>query len=123
MSFGFLSGIAQVIASAFSVYNAIDARSENKRVAKEVRASADRQAARKQTELEHLRSLQRVAYAKAGVKLSGTPTIVIDESQAQGQMDIEAIKLKGLQQARAYDAKAAQAGMDAGIKLVSRFKI
>ena len=122
MNFSFFSGIAEVIASAFSVYNAIETRSRSRQAARQVRAASDLRVARKQAELERLRGQQRVAYAKAGVKLPGTPTIVMDETQTEGQSDMDILRLNGARQASTYEARATQAALTAGVTLASRFR-
>ncbi len=111
-----------LIAGALGLYSASQQRSQARRAAREAQARADRQAANKQAELDRLKSAQRVAYARGGVKLSGTPTVVIDESANQGQLDIDMIKANGQQQVDAYRSQAKQATADGFASLVSRFK-
>lgn len=114
-------GIFDVIAGAFSIFSAIESRSEKKRAAKEAQAITDREVARKQTELERFRSKQRVAFARSGIKLDGTPTLVLDDTQTQGQLDIDLIRARGLQRVNSLHAQATQSGYDAkigGVKLI-----
>ncbi|MCP4538948.1 MAG: hypothetical protein GY832_17575 [Chloroflexi bacterium] len=106
-------GIMTAIAGAFSVYSSYQSRKANKKAAKASRAAADLETQRKKRELDRLRGSQRVAYAKAGIKLDGTPTAVIEDSAAQGKMDIDLIRLKGDQEAGHYNSLADQAGINA----------
>ncbi len=112
---GLFAGIITALSSAFSVYSSYQNQKANKKAARAAEAAADGEAARKRRELDRLRGSQRVAYARAGIKLDGTPTAVIDDSQDQGQMDINLIKMKGAQQADYYNSAAKQAGMDMAI--------
>ncbi len=113
-----------VIVGAFSIYKSIENRTENQRRAKQLQADTDQAVAKKRTELDRLRSAQRVAYARAGLKLDGTPTVVIDGTREQGQMDIDLIKNLGQRRVDAYKLAASQArnnSLRKGISLVSRF--
>ncbi len=110
---GFLSGILSVFAGALSAYSAVESRRENKKAARQADVAADLQAKQKRSELDRLRSKQRTAYARAGVKLDGTPTAVIEDSQEQGQLDIDLIKLNGSNQADVFKSRARSAGFNA----------
>lgn len=123
MSFGIIGSILSVIVGAAQVYSSVENRKANKKAASSARAAADLQAARKARELDRLRGAQRVAFARAGVKLDGTPTAIIEDSQDQGQLDINLIKLQGAQDADYYDSLADQSRNDtliSGVSLASR---
>lgn len=109
---------------AFGAITGKESRDAHKKAAREAQAATDRLASRKQQEIERLRGKQRTAYAKAGVKLSGTPTAVIEDSEQQGQLDIDLIKINGQQRVNAHKAQARQATTNAihnGIRLASQF--
>lgn len=112
MSFGIWGQIFGVVSSGLKVYAAYEDRQANKKTAKDIRAASALDQDRKRREISRLKSKQRVAYAKSGVKMDGTPTAVLEDTEDQGQMDIDLIKAQGEAKSGYYEAKADQAGVD-----------
>lgn len=103
--------IFSAIGSAFDLFSAVEARKESKRAARAAQKRAEQEADRQKADLERLRSKQRVAYARSGVKLSGTPTLVIDDTQAQGQKHIDWTISRNTERVHALNAKVKQDGI------------
>lgn len=67
---------------------------------------ADFDAKRKREETERLLSLQNARFLKGGVRLAGTPLLVLTDQAAQGEMDAQAIIYGGKIQAAGYRDQA-----------------
>jgi len=120
----FFKKVFSFVGDALRVATGIESSRAYKKAARQAEEVANQQAQQRRKELERLRGKQRTAYARAGIKLHGTPTAVIDDSQQQGQYDIDLIKLNGQQRADAYRSQAKQSQIDDlsnSIKLGTRF--
>ena len=70
----------------------------------EASAEADRRA----TEARKFLAQQKLAYIKNGVRLTGSPLDVLDETISESQKDVNSVVSSGNARANLYSAKAAQ---------------
>ena len=82
------------LASGIGSYNA---GKSNKRALKR---QAEIEAQRRKLEIEALIGTQKVGYSMAGVRMSGTPEAVIQDTQTKGAADIANIRESYAQQAK-----------------------
>ena len=102
------ASIFAAITMAATAFSSVQQHKAAKKAAKQARESQNLEMQRKQREMARLRGSQRAAYAKGGVKLSGTPTAVIDDSADQGLLDMSVIQKNGDRQVARYNSQANQ---------------
>lgn len=92
-----------------SIKQGIDARKQAKKEAMLIEAQAEQQAREKQKALKGLMAQQRLGFAKSGVTLEGSPLLIMEETQQEGQQEISDI----LSNARMRANMKRSAGRDA----------
>lgn len=65
------------------------------------------EAKRRATEVRQFQRRQKLAFLKNGVTLEGSPLLVLDETLASGQEEVDAIMRRGSSQAKLYREHAA----------------
>lgn len=70
---------------------------------------ATAEANRRATEVRQFQRRQKLAFLKNGVTLEGSPLLILDETLASGQEEVDAIMKRGTAQAKLLRENAAQA--------------
>ena len=108
-----LAIVAALVSAGTAIYSAQQQRKTAQYRAKlaeeageEVRAGTEFEKARAEREGKRLKSRQRAAYAKAGVRMEGSPLEVLADTQAQADLDEMIIKHGGYVTERAHQRSA-----------------
>ncbi|WP_343561719.1 hypothetical protein [Kiloniella sp. b19] len=120
------SGVSSLLGAGSAIFQATQQRKAAKENAKRARQQAAEQAAAKQREVQRLVGSQRAAFAASGVQIDDdTPGLVIRETRALGQQDVNRILAYGEAQARSYKRQGRNAliggALSAGSGLLGGF--
>ena len=115
--------VAALVSAGTAVYSAQQQKKTSayraqlaEQAGEEVAAGTEIDVARHQSEVRRLRATQRAKYAKAGVKMEGSPLEVLADTQAQADLDEMLIRYGGQVSAGAYERQgmfSRQAGRSA----------
>lgn len=105
---------AVTLSAGASIVGGISAQSAANREAKSLddlastsQNEAQAEARRRATEVRQFQRRQKLAFLKNGVTLEGSPLLVLDETLASGQEEVDAIMRRGTAQAKYYRESAA----------------
>lgn len=88
MGIGAVVAIGTAISAASQVHGAVQARRQAKRRSRLMEEEGAKLAKRKKIELRKLKALQRVAFAKSGVSLEGSPLEVLLRTEKEGAQEV-----------------------------------
>lgn len=115
--------IIAVAGMAYSGYSSMQAGNEQKKQYEEqaqiAQEEANTQATQKEAERRKMLANQRMAYLANGVSLSGTPLIVGDETSREYQMEIDALRRSGVNQANSLNAQGDAAQKSGRTQLIT----
>jgi len=95
------SAAAPLASAGAQFYAANEARKAGNRQAKLIREQTSRDVAQRQRQNQRLLASQRSRFSSAGVTLEGTPSLVLDETDALAAQDISDLYYFGNQNANA----------------------
>ncbi len=105
---------AVVVGAGSSIAGGISADKASKKEANALndqgalaQSEAEAEARRRATEVRQFQRRQKLAFLKNGVTLEGSPLLVLDETIATGQEEVDAIMRRGTAQAKYYRESAA----------------
>lgn len=119
------AGLASAGASIFGGLQANKAaKDEAARIEEEGRLAqqeADEEAARRAKQVRKFAARQKLSFLKNGVRLEGTPLAVLDETQAEGQAEVDAISKRGQAISRLRTSQASQTRSSGRASLIGGF--
>lgn len=113
MATGFLVAMT-ALSAATSIKQGIDERNAAKRQAGLMEEETRIAAMNKTNDLKRLEGAQRLAYAKSGVTLEGSPLLVLNETHNQGTREIDNLLTSGYTKAE-YTRLAGRDAFVAGV--------
>lgn len=98
---GTASAAASLLGAGASLYGGIQQKKQAKKQAKLAREQAAFDAERKRIQTRRLSGQQRVNFAAAGLKIEGSPALLIEETEQLGYQEADDILRYGNMQAKA----------------------
>ncbi len=99
---GGLSSTAGLLGAGGALFNGFAERKRAKKQAKMVRRFAAQEAAISRRNTQRLAGQQRANFAAAGLKIEGSPALLIEETEKLGAQEVDNILYAGNQEAKAY---------------------